>query len=1117
MKDWSVGPYTGAMLDVARQINSVDDIKDVIVLLRLYKGRYLHIHFTDDAMWTLPSRAFPKLGLYKEAEIRDLVAFAEARGVTIVPELELTGHSSAIRNAYPEVFGNGGLNVLNMINETMYEGLDKIIAETVELFPTSPYVHVGCDEANMSYIDAEPATKEYLQKNHIPNVWKMYENHVARLHEMVRKHNRKMIVWQDCPLGSAAKDVIVMVWHIDYNHGASRGYMDSGRDVIQVTWTPCVYQSVQQVYTWSPWSAETPVGPHNLGSQMLLWERPGAEGLLKLRWKVPPRNELTYSTTEQLHRDYSDFGRRLRRTDVTLDALLTGVQVTESPDPVARWMEAGGNPDGEGPPTLFMLAAPFKVTMTAPGDCTIRYTLDGKDPGADSPRYEAPFTISEARGSERAMLRAAAFDAVGKPIGRVFRREYLYKPFTVKVEGTVSPQDFRFGRSARVTPQDVAPSLTIRYETGAEVTGKSPAVNGSVVVAGESDLVLRAFGADGVARGQIWRQHFSRVNFEADNLTRGRAVTGDAPAEQLKLAVDGVVDPEQAVHLGGAKPSLTIALAAPAMLDGVTLFTPWANEPVYQYTVEFSEDGSAWKAVADGSKNDKAASPKGYRCDFAPARAGQIRVTLLGNSRGGERELLEVRAYGPGRPDPSAANAPPVPAAFAKTANTCQWIGGADIYWSNAKNWSPAAPGAGDTVVFDAAKTKLELEGDRAIGDLVFSCPGGSIDAPGLVGWNTLYLAPGGLVRLKSIEHAGGVYCNLSFPGQALIEIEPEWYGGPMLAGRITSKQGLLVRQKSGVPKPRWSGAVTLGADNSRTLSGPVTIENTCVMAGSAGAFGATDKVVLLDGAVGHAGQGTIKLPLIHVPVKADGKSNRSSLTVPGFQNFQCDVQVEEGNDIRLHGGGNEMTLIGAIRGKGSVTTSGGVDYALTRCVILGGEKPNTASGTLTIAVGSAMLSKPAGVAAHSGPLQVGADECDIAILNWNANDQLPDATPVTLAAKANAGLELHDYQETLGPLTLQCNATIDLGKKDKGTKFNGAILFADSHSQAWTAGKRITIRNFDAARNRVGFGLDGKGLAAAQLQAIVFENPAGKAPGLYKATLGEKGLLAVGEAATEK
>ncbi len=1111
MKDWSMGPYTGAMLDVARQVNTVDDIKDVIVLLRLYKGRFLHVHFTDDQMWTLPSKAFPKLGLYKEAEIKDLVEFAEARGVTILPELELAGHSSAIRNAYPEVFGHGGLNVLDMTSEKMYEGLEKIIAEVIAMFPTSPYLHVGCDEANLAYIAAEPATKEYLEKHQIPNVGKMYENHVVRMNGIVRKHRRQMLVWEDCPLENVPKNVAIMLWHINYNHGSSKAHLESGRDVIQVAWTPCVYQSIEEVYGWSPWSDETPPGPHHLGSQMVLWERPGSEGLLKLRWKVPPRIEPTGSTREQLNCDYQDFARRLRRTDGVLDALLTGLQVVESPDPVAKWMAAGGFTDGEASPTLFMLEKPIEVTMVAPKSFTVRYTLDGKEPVADSPAYQEPFVIAEAKGRERAMLRAAAFDGSGKRVGRVFQREYLYKPFSVKVEGTVAADDFRFGRAARVTPGNIAAGLTIRYENGAEVTAKSPAVNGSVVVTGESDLALRAFGDDDLPRGYLWRQHFSRVNFEHDNLTRGRNVSGGATPEQLKLAVDGVVDPAGKVPLAGDKPSLTVDLGASVTLNRVVLFTPWENDPVYQYQVELSDNGTTWKTVADGSKNTQAASPKGYRCDFAATKAVQLRVSLLGASAAAERCLLEVRAYGPGHADPSAVGVVPVPANFAKSTKTSQWTGSADILWSNPKNWAPTAPGPGDGVVFDAAKLKVEVEGDRAIGDLVFSSVGGAIDAPGLTGWNTLHLAPGALVRLKSLDRSGAIYCNLSFPGQAIIEIEPESYVGPLLAGRIHSKHGLLIRQQRGVPTPRWLGAVTLGADNSKTLAGPVVIDHACAVPATPGSFGNAAKVVLLDAAMGNGASGTLKLPLIHVPVKEDGKPNHSSLVVSGFQNFQCDVLVDRGNSIRLAAGGNEMSLIGAIDGAGDVFTSGGVEHALSRCVIFAGEKPNTLKGKMTILLGSAMFSKPAGVAAHSGPLQVGSAEGDIALLNWNADEQLPDTTPITLAAKSTVGLLMHDYQETLGPLTLQCNAYIDMGKQDKGSKFSGAITFANSSAAEWSAGKGLTIRNFDPARNRIGFGTSNTGLTAAQLQKVVFENPQGRPEGIYQATLTANGMLAPG------
>ena len=117
IKDWPHADYCGVLLDVARQDHPIEAIKKVVQLCRLYKARYLQLHLTDDQGWTFPSTKYPQLGsknygahggvaprVYKLEELKELVAYADARGVTIVPELEMPGHSRRGR-----ALGAGGL------------------------------------------------------------------------------------------------------------------------------------------------------------------------------------------------------------------------------------------------------------------------------------------------------------------------------------------------------------------------------------------------------------------------------------------------------------------------------------------------------------------------------------------------------------------------------------------------------------------------------------------------------------------------------------------------------------------------------------------------------------------------------------------------------------------------------------------------------------------------------------------------------------------------------------------------------------------------------------------------------------------------------------------------
>jgi hexosaminidase len=138
IKDWPHADYCGVMLDVARQNHPIAAIQKVVQICRFYKARYLQLHLTDDQGWTFPSTKYPTLGsknygahggiaprVYRLDELKALVAFADARGVTIVPELEVPGHSGAALRSVPEIFDAinpqskqpVGMGCMNMSNE----------------------------------------------------------------------------------------------------------------------------------------------------------------------------------------------------------------------------------------------------------------------------------------------------------------------------------------------------------------------------------------------------------------------------------------------------------------------------------------------------------------------------------------------------------------------------------------------------------------------------------------------------------------------------------------------------------------------------------------------------------------------------------------------------------------------------------------------------------------------------------------------------------------------------------------------------------------------------------------------------------------------------------------
>ncbi|MCY2930621.1 MAG: family 20 glycosylhydrolase [Planctomycetota bacterium] len=149
--------YTGMMQDVARQYNSIEDLKDCVQLARVYKMKYFHLHLTDDQMFTFPSTKYPKLkGVYTLEQLRELVKFADDRGVTIVPEFEIPGHSSVLAGAYPDVFGDTQGCVINFLTPGALPVLTDLVNEMCDVFKSSPYFHMGSDECNWALFETWP-------------------------------------------------------------------------------------------------------------------------------------------------------------------------------------------------------------------------------------------------------------------------------------------------------------------------------------------------------------------------------------------------------------------------------------------------------------------------------------------------------------------------------------------------------------------------------------------------------------------------------------------------------------------------------------------------------------------------------------------------------------------------------------------------------------------------------------------------------------------------------------------------------------------------------------------------------------------------------------------------
>ena len=426
--------YCGVMLDVARQWHPIEYLYEVVDLCRLYKVPFLHFHFTDDQGYRLPSKAYPMIptpdASYSMREMQAFIAYADSRGVTVVPEIELPGHSSVLQKAMPEVFGAKNaetgkfdtLGVINIANEQIYPVLETLIGEACELFKSSPYFHMGADETNFGAFRAHPAVKAQLATLAATGVNsdQVFGHFINRINAIVKKHGKQTVCWEGFGSNeSVDKDVIIMAWH--GSSYAPQSLLEAGYHIINVPWTPAISWSARQNYEWNKWllnlneqsqSRQFESDTQVIGGQMVCWEQGPDVAIPTFRDKVPARQERLYSPWAC--RSFEDYFARFGHTDAMLEKLLYPVAVKI--DGLINTQE-----------NLYSTKV-VTVTLQSPIEkARIYYTVGGKNPAPSTATlYSGPFQIESNQAGEvfisgyygpRAELRIRAFGPDDQPLG----------------------------------------------------------------------------------------------------------------------------------------------------------------------------------------------------------------------------------------------------------------------------------------------------------------------------------------------------------------------------------------------------------------------------------------------------------------------------------------------------------------------------------------------------------------------------------------------------------------------------------------------------------------------------------------------------------------------------
>jgi hexosaminidase len=387
IEDWPRFKWRGFMLDVSRHFYNKAEVEQVLDEMALQKLNCFHWHLTDDQGWRIQIKKYPKLteigawrtssvlappgvkpadldkgnmqpawtapsadkfgpngrygGFYTEADIREVVKYAAARHIMIVPEIEMPGHCVAALAAYPQ-FGCGlsystdvdaGVNngVFDPSNPTTFRFLDNVLDEIFKLFP-GPYIHIGGDEVSAK-VKAEtwgksPSCLALMKREGLKNTDELQDWFERQMEKYINAHGKRMVGWSEIANSGVSTNAVIMDW-IGGGLAAAR----SGHDAVMTPVAYCYfdhYQSrdiaaephaiggylpLEKVYSFEPVPGDLPpsLDPHILGGQANLWTEYIAS-LAYVQYMIFPRltalAEVDWSP--QSARNFADFSRRLQ-------------------------------------------------------------------------------------------------------------------------------------------------------------------------------------------------------------------------------------------------------------------------------------------------------------------------------------------------------------------------------------------------------------------------------------------------------------------------------------------------------------------------------------------------------------------------------------------------------------------------------------------------------------------------------------------------------------------------------------------------------------------------------------------------------------------------------------
>ncbi|MGI4750095.1 MAG: family 20 glycosylhydrolase [Janthinobacterium lividum] len=450
--------WRGMHLDVSRHFFSVDYLKKFIDLLALYKFNKFHIHLTDDQGWRIEIKKYPKLteegawrtfnnqdsvmiakskdnpdlaldpkhiiqrdgktlygGFYTQEEMKGVVAYALARHIDIIPEIDMPGHMMAAIASYPFLSCTGGSKFGKLFttpicpsNESTYEFAENVFTEIMQIFP-SEYIHIGGDEVDRTSWEQSESARAFMAKNGLKTSGELQSYFINRMEKFFNSKGRKLIGWDEILEDGISPTAMVTYWRTWVPNAPIKA-AKNGNQVVMSPGNPLYFDnepdqnSISNVYHFNP----IPKGLTEKEAKNII----GAQANTWSEW-IPTENRADYmvfprmtALAERLWTnkdEYESYQERLKMNFPRLDALHVHYRLPDVNGLVEQ--------------SVFVDSTVLNPQKPLP-DLTLRYTIDGTLPDVNSTPLNASFTIQKSM-----FIRLAAFTPSGSR-GDVYNLHY---------------------------------------------------------------------------------------------------------------------------------------------------------------------------------------------------------------------------------------------------------------------------------------------------------------------------------------------------------------------------------------------------------------------------------------------------------------------------------------------------------------------------------------------------------------------------------------------------------------------------------------------------------------------------------------------------------------------